>query len=109
MFKPYTRSNQGCKLAAPTAKDARSYNKKPPVSLTGGPVAQPMLGEDYHYGYAAIVATKKHSLCSFDEINPDGWMLPGGRWTNNSEVVKRQAMEIDRLIRLCGGLKEKAA
>lgn len=109
MFKPYTRSNQGCKLAAPTAKDARSYNKKPPVSLTGGQVAQPMIGEDYIYGYATIPASRQFGNSEYRDINPHGWVLPGGAWTNNSEVVKRQAMEIDRLIRLCGGLKEVAA
>lgn len=109
MLKEYTRRNSAYKMAAPMAKDARSYNKKPPASMAGAFIAQPMLGEDYHYGFAIIPSTKRFNLCEYHEVNPMGWMLPGCRWTNDSELVKQQAMEMDRLIRLNGGLKDKAA
>lgn len=33
-----------------------------------------------------------------------GWILPGCQFTENQKVAENAAMEIDRLIRLAGGL-----
>lgn len=105
-LKQYTRSNQSYKMAAPKATDARRYSNKAPTNFKGGPIEAPRSGEDYAYGFALIPACKRDKDTDFNEyqLNPMGWMLPGGVWTCNNAQVMKAAIEIDRLIKLCGGL-----
>jgi hypothetical protein len=104
-LKQYTRKNQSYKMAAPKANDG-VLNKKPPLSRTSKPLEAPKRGEDYIYGFAHIPAGRKNKNTTFTEyeINPMGWMLPGGVWTGSNKVAQDAAIEIDRLIKLCGGL-----
>ena len=105
-LKQYTRKNQAYKMAAPKPVDARRYSNKAPTNFKGGPVEAPRSGEDYAYGLALIPACKRDKDTDFNvyELNPMGWMLPGGVWTCNNAKVMKAAIEIDRLIKLCGGL-----
>lgn len=105
MLKEYTRSNQSYKMAAPKATDGVK-DKKPALSRTSKPLEAPKRGEDYIYGFAHIPAARKYKCTPFNEHkeNPTGWMLPGGAWTGSNAVAQNAAIEVDRLIRLCGGV-----
>jgi hypothetical protein len=100
-FKPYSKTNQAYKLAAPTPRDA-----KPRQAMFKSTTLAPRNGCDYVYGYAHIKAAKKLKETPVNEfaVNPMGWLLPGGAWTNNNARVMDAAKEIDRLIRAGGGL-----
>ena len=104
-LKQYTRSNQSYKMAAPKSNDG-VLNKKPLLSRTNKPLEAPERGKDYIYGLAYIPAGHKDKQTPFNEhlLNPMGWILPGGIWTSSDKVAQDAAIEIDRLIKLCGGL-----
>lgn len=92
MLKEYSNSNKAYKMAAPKSNDG--VNK------------YPKLGQDYHFGFATVPVSRKRKEGDFVDSrnNPVGWILLGGEWTNNADRVHRFAKEVDRLIRLCGGV-----
>lgn len=104
-LKQYTRSNQSYKMAAPKSNDG-VLNKKPLLSRTSKPLEAPERGKDYIYGLAWVPACRKYKCTAFNEHkeNPYGWILPGGIWTSSDKAAQDAAIEIDRLIKLCGGL-----
>ena len=104
-LKNYTRKNQAYKMAAPRSNDG-VLNKKPALSRTSKPLEAPRRGEDYIYGFAFIPASRRDKQTPFNEhaLNPMGWILPGGIWTGSNKVAQDAAIEIDRLINMCGGL-----
>ena len=75
-----------------------------PKSMSAKPV-MPVHGYPYMYGNAYIPESKrlKCSDEAYMRPNPMGWVLPGGHWTDNPELVLKRAIEIDRLINLSRG------
>lgn len=100
-FKPYSKNNRAYKLAAPKPRDA-----KPQQAMFKSTTLAPRNGSDYIYGFAHIPAARqlKETPANEFKINPMGWLLPGGQWTNNNARVMDAAREIDRLITAAGGL-----
>lgn len=96
---PYSHSNRGNQRAMPLARDA-----KPQQAMFKSTTLAPRNGSDYIYGYAHIKASPKYMASEQKSINPMGWLLPGGKWTNNNARVMEAAKEIDRLIKAAGGL-----
>lgn len=99
MFREYKSNNQGCRLAAPIARDA----KAPKPSMNNRATA-PRYAEDYVYGYAVIKKSRKFKESNSYTINPMGWILPGGHWTRNNGVVMDIARRMDQYIIAGGGL-----
>ena len=98
-FKPYSKNNRAYKLAAPKPRDA-----KPQQAMFKSTTLAPRNGTDYIYGFAHIKAARRHKATEQVQLNPMGWLLPGGKWTNNNALVMEVAKEIDRLIKAAGGL-----
>ena len=97
----FSKKNRGSKIAAPLERDAK------PQRFSDNRRSQaPRNGHDYIYGLAVIKVSRKYKETPENEyrINPTGWLLPGGRWTDNNGVVMDEARRIDQLIRAAGGL-----
>jgi hypothetical protein len=107
---PYSKSNKSCKRAAPVKTDGmRNQNLNAKPSYGDAPLFRPAFGMDYNYGIAYIKHCLKYRPNDVREpnevaINPRGWVLPGGEFTQSPDRVIKVAQKMDRYMLAGGGL-----